>query len=121
MAVPTCLLRNLASPVRDQGAVAQANAITCLVDPTFIASLAAEVRQMRHDLNLLIEKSPESISPWIPPRELARLLGVSSQTITAYRNDGRFRSSSTRAIKRGQRTDWEYHRQDAIADVRGLV
>ena len=76
---------------------------------------------MRHDLNLLIEKSPESVSPWIPPRELARLLGVSSQTITAYRNDGRFRSSSTRAIKRGQRTDWEYHRQDAIADVRGLV
>ena len=52
-----------------------------------IASLAAEVRQMRHDLNLLIQKSPESISPWIPPRELARLLGVSSQTITAYRND----------------------------------
>ena len=49
---------------------------------------------MRHDLNLLIEKSPESISPWIPPRELARLLGVSSQTITAYRNDGRFRSSN---------------------------
>ena len=88
---------------------------------SLIATLAAEVRQMRHDLNLLIEKSPESINAWIPPRELARLLGVSSQTITAYRNDGRFRSSSTRAIKRGQRTDWEYHRQDAIADVRGLV
>ena len=57
---------------------------------SLIAALTAEVRQMRHDLNLLIEKSPESVSPWIPPRELARLLGVSSQTITAYRNDGRF-------------------------------
>ena len=88
---------------------------------SLIAALTAEVRQMRHDLNLLIEKSPESVSPWIPPRELARLLGVSSQTINAYRNGGPFRSSSTRAIKRGQRTDWEYHRQDAIADVRGLV
>ena len=88
---------------------------------SLIAALTAEVRQMRHDLNLLIEKSPESVSPWIPPRELARLLGVSSQTITAYRNDGRFRSSSTRAIKRGQRTDWEYHRHDAVEDVRGLV
>ena len=76
---------------------------------------------MRHDLNLLIEKSPESISSWVPPRELARLLGVSTKTITAYRNDGRFRSSSVRAIKRGQRTDWEYHRQDAVADFRGLV
>ena len=88
---------------------------------SLLQTLTAEVRQMRHDLNLLIEKSPESVSPWIPPRELARLLGVSSQTITAYRNDGWFRSSSTRAIKRGQRTDWEYHRQDAIADVRGLA
>ena len=88
---------------------------------SLIATLTAKVRQMRHDLYLLIEKSPESISQWIPPRELARLLGVSSQTITAYRNYGRFRSSSTRAIKRGQRTDWEYHRQDAGADVRGLV
>ena len=87
---------------------------------SLIATLAAEVRQMRHDINLLIEKSPESISQWIPPRELARLLGVSSQTITAYRNDGLFRSSSTRAIKRGQRTDWEYHRRDAVADVRRL-
>jgi transcriptional regulator with XRE-family HTH domain len=88
---------------------------------SLLQTLTAEVRQMRHDLNLLIEKSPDSISTWIPPRELARLLGVSSQTITAYRNDGRFRSSSTRAIKRGQRTDWEYHRQDAVADVRGLL
>ena len=88
---------------------------------SLIATLTAEIRQMRHDLNLLIEKSPESISSWVPPRELARLLGVSTKTITAYRNDGRFRSSSVRAIKRGQRTDWEYHRQDAVADVRELV
>ena len=88
---------------------------------SLIATLTAEVRQMRHDLNLLIEKSPESVSPWIPPRELARLLGVTTQTSTSYRNEGRFRSSSIRAVKRGQRTDWEYHRQDAIADARGLV
>ena len=88
---------------------------------SLIATLTAEIRQMRHDLNLLIEKSPESISSWVPPRELARLLGVSTKTISAYRNDGRFRSSSVRAINRGQRTDWEYHRQDAVADVRGLV
>ena len=83
--------------------------------------LTAEIRQMRHDLNLLIEKSPDSIKTWIPPRELGRLLGLSTKTITAYRNDGRFRTTSVRAIKRGQRTDWVYHRQDAVADVRGLV
>ena len=83
--------------------------------------LTAEIRQMRHDLNLLIEKSPDSIQTWIPPRELGRLLGLSTKTITAYRNDGRFRSTSVRAIKRGQRTDWVYHRQNDVADVRGLV
>ena len=83
--------------------------------------LVAQIRQQRRDLNLLIEKTPDSISPWIPPRELARLIGVSSQTITSYRNDGRFRSSSIRAIKRGQRTDWEYHRKDAIDDVMGVA
>ena len=91
------------------------------MDPTIITSLAAEVRQLRHDINLLIDKTPQTASPWIPPRELARLLGIKSQTIAAYRSEGRFRSSSIRAIKRGQRTDWEYHRQDAIDDVMGVA
>ena len=83
--------------------------------------LTAEIRQLRHDINLLIDKTPQTASPWIPPRELARLLRIQSKTVAAYRNDGRFRSSSIRAIKRGQRTDWEYHRQDAIDDVMGVA
>ena len=82
-----------------------------------LAQLLQEVLQMRSELQAVIEQQTPT-SPWIPPRELARLLGVSSQTITAYRNDGRFRSSSTRAIKRGQRTDWEYHRIDALKDIK---
>ena len=84
---------------------------------TLLATLTAEIRQLRHDINLLIDKSPQTATPWIPPRELARLLGIQSKTIAAYRSEGRFRSSSIRAIKRGQRTDWEYHRKDAIDDV----
>ena len=83
--------------------------------------LTAEIRQLRHDINLLIDKTPQTATPWIPPRELARLLGVSSQTVTSYRSEGCFRSSSIRAIKRGQRTDWEYHRKDAIDDVMGVA
>ena len=84
---------------------------------TLLATLTAEIRQLRHDINQLIDKTPQTATPWIPPRELARLLGIQSKTVAAYRNDGRFRSSSIRAIKRGQRTDWEYHRKDAIDDV----
>ena len=83
--------------------------------------LAAEIQQLRHDINLLIDKTPQTATPWIPPRELARLLGIQSKTVAGYRSEGRFRSSSIRAIKRGQRTDWEYHRQDAIDDVMGVA
>ena len=86
---------------------------------TLLATLTAEIRQLRHDINLLIDKTPQTATPWIPPRELARSLGIQSKTVAAYRNDDRFRSSSIRAIKRGQRTDWEYHRKDAIDDVMG--
>ena len=88
---------------------------------SLIAMLAAEIQQLRHDINLLIDKTPQTATPWIPPRELARLLGIQSKTVATYRNEGRFRSSSIRAIKRGQRTDWEYHRKDAIDDVMGVA
>ena len=88
---------------------------------SLIAMLAAEIQQLRHDINLLIDKTPQTATPWIPPRELARLLGIQSKTVAGYRSEGRFRSSSIRAIKRGQRTDWEYHRQDAIDDVMGVA
>ena len=82
-----------------------------------LMQLLQEVRQMRHELKLALNQLPAS-SPWIPPRELASLLEVSTQTITAYRNEGRFRSSSIRAVKRGQRTDWEYHRFNAFQDIK---
>ena len=88
---------------------------------TLLATLTAEIRQLRHDINLLIDKTPQTATPWIPPRELARLLGIQSKTVAGYRSEGRFRSSSIRAIKRGQRTDWEYHRKDATDDVMGVA
>jgi len=88
-------------------------------DPS-IETLAAEIRQMRHDINQLIKKTPDSVSQWMPPRELARLLGVSSQTISAWRKEGRFRSTSMRPVQRRQRTDWEFHRNDAVDDALGL-
>ena len=71
-----------------------------MVSESLIAMLTAEIRQMRHDINLLMEKSPDSIKTWIPPRELGHLLGLSTKTITAYRNDGRFRSTSVRAFRK---------------------
>ena len=84
-----------------------------------ITLLAEEIKQLRQDINLLLEKSPKTVSAWIPPRELARLLGIKSQTVGMYRTQGRFRPSSIRTVTRGQRMDWEYHHKDAVQDITG--
>lgn len=82
-----------------------------------LMQLLQEVRQMRHELKLVLNQLPTP-SPWIPPRELASLLEVSTQTITAYRIQGRFGPDSIRSVQRGKRTDWEYHRSNALQDIK---
>tara|TARA_A100001391_G_C4820898_1_gene211283 strand:- start:175 stop:441 length:267 start_codon:yes stop_codon:yes gene_type:complete len=82
-----------------------------------LMQLLQEVRQMRHELKLVLNQLPTP-SPWIPPRELASLLEVSTQTITAYRIQGRFGPDSIRSVQHGQRTDWEYHRTNAFQDIK---
>lgn len=82
-----------------------------------LTQLSEEVRQMRHELKLVLNQLPTP-SPWIPPRELASLLEVSTQTITAYRIQGRFGPDSIRSVQHGQRTDWEYHRTNAFQDIK---
>ena len=82
-----------------------------------LTQLSEEVRQMRHELKLVLNQLPTP-SPWIPPRELASLLEVSTQTITAYRIQGRFGPDSIRSVQHGQRIDWEYHRTNAFQDIK---
>ena len=82
-----------------------------------LMQLLQEVRQMRHELKLVLNQLPTP-SPWIPPRELASLLQVSTQTITAYRIQGRFSPDSVRSVQHGKRIDWEYHRSNAFQDIK---
>ena len=89
------------------------------VSQSELTLLAEEIKHLRQDVNLLLEKSPKTVSAWIPPRELARLLGIKSQTVGMYRTRGRFRPSSIRTVTRGQRMDWEYHHKDAVEDITG--
>lgn len=89
------------------------------VSQSEITLLAEEIKHLRQDINLLLEKSPKTVSAWIPPRELARLLGIKSQTVSMYRTQGRFRPNSIRTVTRGQRMDWEYHHKDAVEDITG--
>ena len=89
------------------------------VSQSEITLLAEEIKRLRQDVNLLLEKSPKTVSAWIPPRELARLLDIQPKTVGLYRTQGRFRPTSIRTVKRGLRMDWEYHHKDAVQDITG--
>ena len=76
-----------------------------------------EIKQLRVDFDLAQEQNPFNVNVWLKPSELAGLLKVSTSTVTKYRNEGRFKKSSVKEIDRGKRTDFYYHRINAIKDV----
>ena len=76
-----------------------------------------ELKQLRVDFDLAQEQNPFNVNVWLKPSELAGLLKVSTSTVTKYRNEGRFKKSSVKEINRGKRTDFYYHRINAIKDV----
>ena len=76
-----------------------------------------EIKQLRVDFDLAQEQNPFNVNVWLKPSELAGLLKVSTSTVTKYRNEGRFKKSSVKEINRGKRTDYYYHRINAIKDV----
>ena len=76
-----------------------------------------ELSQLRIDFDLAQEQNPFNVNVWLKPSELAALLKVSTSTVTKYRNEGRIKKSSVKEINRGKRTDFYYHRINAIKDV----
>ena len=76
-----------------------------------------ELKQLRVDFDLAQEQNPFNVNVWLKPSELAGLLKVSTSTVTKYRNEGRFKKSSVKVVDRGKRTDFYYHRINAIKDV----
>ena len=82
-----------------------------------LTQLSEEIRQMRSELQAVIEQQTPT-SPWISPQEFAALLNVSVRSIAAWRHKGRFRPESIRSVQHGQRTDWEYHRINAFKDIK---
>ena len=76
-----------------------------------------ELSQLRIDFDLAQEQNPFNVNVWLKPSELAALLKVSTSTVTKYRNEGRLKKSSVKEVDRGKRTDFYYHRINAIKDV----
>ena len=76
-----------------------------------------ELSQLRIDFDLAQEQNPFNVNVWLKPSELAALLKVSTSTVTKYRNEGRFKKSSVKEVDRGKRTDFYYHRINAVKDA----
>ena len=76
-----------------------------------------EISQLRVDFDLAQEQNPFNVNVWLKPSELAALLKISTSTVTKYRNEGGFKKTSVKEVVRGKRTDFYYHRINAVKDV----
>ena len=75
------------------------------------------VDQLRMDFELAREGNPFNVNIWLKPSELAAILKVSNSTVTKWRNEGLFKKTSVKEVVRGKRTDFYYHRINAVKDV----
>ena len=75
------------------------------------------VDQLRMDFDLAREGNPFNVNVWLKPSELGAILKVSNSTVTKWRNEGLFKKSSVKIVVRGKRTDFYYHRINAVKDV----
>ena len=75
-----------------------------------------EISQLRIDFDLSQEQNPFNVNVWLKPSELAAILKISNSTVTKHRNEGLFKKSSVKEIVRGKRTDFYYHRINAVRD-----
>ena len=76
-----------------------------------------ELKQLRNDFDSLHDAIPANPNVWLKPSELAAILKVSNSTVTKWRNEGLFKKTSVKEVVRGKRTDFYYHRINAVKDV----
>ena len=75
------------------------------------------VDQLRMDFDLAREGNPFNLNVWLKPSELGAILKISNSTVTKWRNEGLFKKSSVKEVVRGKRTDFYYHRINAVKDA----
>ena len=80
-------------------------------------SIKETVDQLRIDFDLAQTQNPFNVNVWLKPSELAAILKISNSTVTKWRNEGLFKKTSVKKMTRGKRTDFYYHRINAIKDV----
>ena len=80
-------------------------------------SIKETVDQLRIDFDLAQKQNPFNVNVWLKPSELSAILKISNATVTKWRNEGLFKKTSVKKMTRGKRTDFYYHRINAIKDV----
>ncbi len=98
---------------KDVAAVLQA--VNTLTDSHNISK--DELKQLRVDFDIAQEQNPFNVNVWLKPSELGDILKVSNSTVTKWRNEGVFKKTSVKEVVRGKRTDFYYHRINAVKDV----
>ncbi len=76
-----------------------------------------ELKQLRVDFDSLHDAIPVNPNVWLKPSELGDMLKISTSTVTKYRNQGLFKKTSIKEVVRGKRTDFYYHRINAVKDI----
>ena len=79
--------------------------------------LPDQVDQLRVDFDSLHDAIPVNANVWLKPSELSALLKISNSTVTKWRNEGLFKKTSVKEVVRGKRTDFYYHRINAVKDI----
>ena len=87
-------------------------------DHNTVTMLVAAVQKLQADLQTLLDRTPNPDQIWLNSGDFAKLCGVSTSTIRAYRDNNSFRSESLREKTRGKRKDFLYHREFALDDFR---
>ena len=99
-----------------------------------VASLLSEIRELSTNqnisnqrterleatLDLILEGHPSAPNLWLTPKQLGKLVDLSSPSISKYRHSGIFEKWSIKEVKRGNRVDYYYHRQNALKDLQKI-
>ena len=91
-----------------------------------VASLLSEIRELSNNqnvnnqrterleatLDLILEGHPSAPNLWLTPKELGKLVGLSSSSVSKYRHAGLFGKLSVKEVKRGNTVEPHIQRID---------
>ena len=75
------------------------------------------VREINLRLIDIEQRLPDSRPTWLAPREMSKLVGVSTRTLQNYVKNGKLSPTSYRRENRGKGYQFRYHRELVLRDL----